>query len=167
MVIGAGRAVVERQHIADRLEARAAELDAQLAADLRTRASALDLAARAGRPDARSAARYGAAALVKALEEAAPPDVEISRLTLVDGMVRIEGATSNADAALSALDQSDAFETPRHAAPILSDSSDRAGGKERFAIEARLAPPRKKTAEPTVAPAGDDIDAPARGDTDA
>ena len=140
-VIGAGAAVLERQQIADRLEARAAELDSQLAVDLETRASALDLAQRAGRPGARSQEQYNASAWVRALEEAAPPDVVINRLTLVDGMLRIEGATSNADAALAALEQSEAFETPRHAAPILSAGAGGAVGKEQFAIEARIAAP--------------------------
>ncbi len=142
-VVGAGTAVLERQGIADRLEAQAADLDASLSIDLETRASALDLASRAGRPAAQAAQQYGAASWVKALEEATPPDVVISRLTLVDGMLRIEGATNNADAALAALEQSEAFEEPRHAAPIVSEKSagDQASGKEQFAIEARLSAP--------------------------
>lgn len=148
-VVGVGRAVLERLDIADALEARAAALDEKLAGELATRESALDLLARAGKPDERTRSRRSAASWLKALEEATPEDVVIERLTLVGDRLRIEGTGANADAALAALDQSDAFEGARHAAPILAGPSVDGAPRERFAIEARLAPPR--TEEPPAA----------------
>lgn len=138
-VIGVTRGVWERQALADALEAQQTAAESVLKEAQEARDATLSLAGRAIQPAMRRAEGRSALAWLDALAAALPTEAVTDRVMLGDGVLRLEGSATNADAVLAALATTDAFTLPRYAAPVTRGESERG---HRFAIEASLGAPK-------------------------
>lgn len=141
-LMGGGRALLERNAAAAEIAQRRLQAEEAFADHSALRESTLDLARRAATPATLRKERPLMVDTVETLSRVLPPQAYAERVVVQDATLRVEGVAANADAVLSALEVSDAFETARYAAPPRPAPD---GRGQRFVIEASL--PRKEGAQ--------------------
>lgn len=138
MAIGAWRGVEARRDAALALEAEQARAEAALAELETIRLATLDFAERALAPIDRRREARASLVWLDAIVAALPPGSIAERITMDDGVVRVEGVTESPQGVLSAFETAPMFVDVRQADAMRQVAG--APGSWRFAIEARLAP---------------------------
>ncbi|MGD1869261.1 MAG: hypothetical protein ACFB0F_07060 [Neomegalonema sp.] len=134
-LMGGARALIERGAAASEIEEQRITAEAAFSDAALLRDATLDLARRAATPATLRKERPLVVDTIETLSGVLPPQSFAERVVIQDTTIRVEGVAANADAVLSALEVSDAFETPRYAAPPIATEEGRGG---RFVIEASL-----------------------------
>lgn len=136
VAIGVVRGVGAREALAEELETRQAEIEAQLADALAVREETLELAFLAVQPLSRRRSAYLTIEWLDAMTAALPPGALVEQIDVDGDHVRIVGVAAGADAVLSAVSTVPAIVDARLAAPVRASGV--AGAPARFVIEARL-----------------------------